>query len=882
MKTPSARNTIPKALRARYAFIFVVGICLLAVADQFALLSPLDRVLQDVEYRIRGVKTPPSRVLIVAVDERSLHSLGRWPISRNHYAELLDRLKEAGAVGFDVVMSEPSPQDEVLREAIERHGRVVLPMYVSRDLKQVLPTDVLTASGSSVGHIHMEMGPDGIVRQVRHTVHEGGRRRPSMALVLAVPARGGNGKSDSFRPPEGKALFGFGERKSVGINYYGPPGTFFRVSLADVLDGKFSESFFKDKIILVGVTAEGIKDGLGTPFSRNRNQMAGVELQATVLANLLDGSWLKPINGALRLTAAVALFVVFFFWSIRPAGLGSLGSLSIILATPAFLQFGLFAKASTWISPSILLLALVCAGVIGHVFKLERVGLLLSEANRDWKDSFDSIADGIVILDSACHWVKTNHAAETMLDAKLTQLVTERCRTLSKKAGYDKETGKGDAGRYHPVMEEVSEAHLSKHYEVTSLARMGSDREFAGSVHVLRDVTDEKISQYERRMLQEQLQKVQKTEAIAVLAEGIAHDFNNILAVMMGYAEASLLDTPDQSHVHGKIEKIVAAGERGKELVGQILRMGRSTKNERKPVQVNSAAGEILKLLKAAVPATIRIEEDFRSDSSVMADPSELYQVLMNLCVNSAQAMQDRGGILRVATREVDIDEILVGARPILYPGHYLRLSVEDTGHGIPPEIMDNIFQPHFTTKAGGKGTGLGLATASNIVENHGGAMAVESRVGEGTIFHVFLPLTDRPVLEEERKETDAPVMGRERILFVDDEESLLEIGRDVLGRLGYQVTTFLDPREALARFSEEPDAFDLVVTDMTMPYLTGDSLTRQLKEVRPDIPVILCSGFSHRVEEGTVEKTDFQAVMTKPYTIGGLSRTLRKVLDRG
>jgi CHASE2 domain-containing sensor protein/nitrogen-specific signal transduction histidine kinase len=881
MKSHFPENHYPKPLRVRYAIVIVLGICVLAAADQFALFSPFDRVLQDVEFRLRGVIETPSRVLIVAVDERALESLGRWPIDRSHYARLLDGLEEAAAVGFDVVMSEPTEEDELFGEAMERHGRVVLPMYVSRDLKRVLPADLLSRSASRLGHIHMEVGPDGIVRQARRTVSAGGRDYSSMACVLADSAGASRCERSLSRSAPGEPSVNTEEKESIYINYYGPPGSFYRVSLVDVLDGKFTSGFFKNKIVLVGVTAEGIEDGLGTPFSRNRNQMAGVELQATVLGDLLDGNFLKPLNGMLQFAAAVSLFLIVFFLSIRPEGFGGLGTFSLILAGPALLQFQLFARAFIWIPPSTFLFALVGAAVVAHVFKLERLGLLLTGANRDWRDSFDSIADGIVVLDPDLRRIKTNRAAEKMLDDRITQLLTDRAGTLKQQSVPSSRAGRRDAEPASPMVEEVSEAHLSKHFEITSLPRIGPGDEFAGSVHVLRDVTDEKISEYERKVLQEQLKKVQKTEAIAVLAEGIAHDFNNILAVMMGYAEASLLDMPANSGVHGKIEKIVAAGERGKELVGQILRMGKDSEEERRPVRVRSAAGEILKLLKAAVPANIRIEEAFESDGSVMANPSELYQVLMNLCVNSAQAMQEKGGLLKLSTEEVEVNEILVGTHPILYPGRYLQLNVEDTGHGIPSEIMEKIFQPHFTTKARGKGTGLGLATAVNIVEKHGGAMGVESTVGEGTVFRVFLPLTDHSTAVEERRESDRPVRGRERILFVDDEENLLEIGKDVLTRLGYQVITFEDPREALSWFSENPQACDLVVTDMTMPYLTGDILARRLREIRQDIPVILCSGFSPRSDEEAWEKSGFQAVMTKPYTIGGLSRTLRNVLDQ-
>ena len=403
-----------------------------------------------------------------------------------------------------------------------------------------------------------------------------------------------------------------------------------------------------------------------------------------------------------------------------------------------------------------------------------------------------------------------------------------------------------------------------------SHAALYQDARITGYVVVVRDLT-------ERLHLEAQLRQVQKLQAIGTLAGGIAHDFNNILTAILGYTELARHSVPPTTRAGHHLEQVLIAGRRAKDLVQQILTFSRQGEQEDQPVPLARLVTEALTLLRAALPSTIAIQCELHEETgTVLADPTQLHQVLMNLCTNAAHAMQDVGGVLTVGLEACDIiaPEAI---HPELAPGAYLRLMVRDTGQGMPPEIMERIFEPFFTTKGMGEGAGMGLAVVHGIVTKCGGVIAVESALGRGTTFRVYLPRSAQPVVAVAGPEEAMP-RGTERILFVDDEAALAQLGHLLLTDLGYDVVTCTSSVEALAAFRAQPDRFDLVITDQTMPHMTGDVLVCALRQMRPDLPIILCTGFSQGVLAGQAAALGIDAVCLKPLVTRDLAHTIRQV----
>ncbi|MCG7853379.1 MAG: ATP-binding protein, partial [Methanosarcinaceae archaeon] len=298
------------------------------------------------------------------------------------------------------------------------------------------------------------------------------------------------------------------------------------------------------------------------------------------------------------------------------------------------------------------------------------------------------------------------------------------------------------------------------------------------------------------------------------------------------------------------------------------------------PIQVKLVVKESLKLLRASLPTTIEIRQNIKSDSLIMGDPTQIHQIMMNLCINAGHAMQAKGGVLEVNLTDLELDLASGAGYPDLNSGHYLQLTVSDTGHGMRPEVAEQIFDPFFTTKGPGEGTGLGLSVVHGIVKSHGGDIHAYSEPGEGTTFKVLFPAVERLKEPEPREERPIPV-GTEHILFIDDEPSLAKMGHQILESLGYKVTSRTSSVEALELFKAQPDRFDLVITDMTMPHMTGKELSAKLMKIRPDIPIILCTGFSSRINEEKVSAIGIQAFVMKPILRRTMAETIRRVLDQ-
>jgi len=401
-----------------------------------------------------------------------------------------------------------------------------------------------------------------------------------------------------------------------------------------------------------------------------------------------------------------------------------------------------------------------------------------------------------------------------------------------------------------------------------------------GAIESIRDITARKRAEKGKETLELQLRQVHKTEAIGTLAGGIAHDFNNILGIIMGYAELAGMELAGETTARECVDEVLKATHRARGLVRQILDFSRTHEHERKPLRLIPVVKEVLKFLGASLPSSLEMEQAFESSAGedlVLADPTQIHQVLMNLATNAAHAMHGKEGKLRVALAPVTFDA-LDPTRPVeLSPGKYLDLMVEDTGHGMDQPIIERIFDPYFTTKGPGEGTGLGLAVVHGIVKNHGGAIRVFSEPDRGTVFHVYLPALESVEPAEPEPPPTLPG-GSERILLVDDEEVLVRAVKKMLETLGYRVTAVTDSREALEIFGGQPDAFDLVITDYTMPKMIGTELAREIRKICPTIPIILSTGFSESLDKEGAAAAGISALIMKPVSLKGIAELIWRV----
>ncbi|MCP4546421.1 MAG: PAS domain S-box protein [bacterium] len=387
----------------------------------------------------------------------------------------------------------------------------------------------------------------------------------------------------------------------------------------------------------------------------------------------------------------------------------------------------------------------------------------------------------------------------------------------------------------------------------------------------------------ERLKIEDQLRQSQKMEAIGTLAGGIAHDFNNILTAILGYSELAMTEIPDSMPVKSNIGNIVKAGIRAKDLVAQILSFSRKEAKGRSSIQVHLVVNEALQFLRASIPTTIEIKQSIDPKSgNILADPTQIHQVVINLCTNAAQAMSAAGGILKVDLTSVEItDRDLAdpAGESAMSPRSYVKLSVSDNGKGIEAKDIDRIFDPYFTTKEIGKGTGMGLAVVNGIVSSHEGTIKVDSSPDRGTTFNLLFPRIAEPS-PEKSKTIDSIPTGSEKVLVVDDEKAVADLTKKMLEHLGYSVTAITSSLEALELFTSQPHAFDIVLSDQTMPGMTGDMLVRKILEIRPDIPTVICSGYSSEMDAETAENIGVSAYLMKPTGMRKLGDTLRSVLD--
>ena len=386
-----------------------------------------------------------------------------------------------------------------------------------------------------------------------------------------------------------------------------------------------------------------------------------------------------------------------------------------------------------------------------------------------------------------------------------------------------------------------------------------------------RDITDV-------AKLEEQLRQSCKLETIGMLTGSIAHDFNNILSAILGYSEISLKMTAENSELHSYLKRILSASNRASNLVKQILNFSRKGEQEVRPVQIKHIVDEALALIRASLPITITIEREIGSEAFIMCDATQIYQILINLCSNAGYAMREKGGVLTVRVTDIVLDVSMIDQQPI-EPGRYVQLSVSDTGTGMSTHVQQRIFDPFFTTKEKGKGTGIGLSLTHDIIKSYRGALTVQSEPGKGSTFNVFLPVIEGPSFLESKSVEPLPT-GHERILFIDDEDALADLGKQMIESLGYRVTSRVNSLEALSLFESHPEAFDLVITDLVMPDMNGDELVRNIHKIRQEIPVILVTGFTEQMTPEKVVSLGVTRLAIKPIVMKDMACFIRQALD--
>ena len=526
----------------------------------------------------------------------------------------------------------------------------------------------------------------------------------------------------------------------------------------------------------------------------------------------------------------------------------------------------------------------VIEGFITDIDKRKRAEEALAESRTYLNEIIDSVGDPLFVKDQGHRWVLVNNALCTLMGRDRSELLGKSDYDFFPRAEADVFWAK-DEQVFASGVENINEESFTdgrgvQHTILTKKTRYTDKRGDQYIVGVIRDITDQKQAAEERLRLEARLNQAQKMEAIGTLAGGIAHDFNNILQPMLGYSELLMLRLPPDSPQQRYVEQLHTAGLRAKELVSHILAFSRRTEHKIIPVRVQTILKEVIQLCRSTIPSTIDIHTEIeRECPSVLIDPSQLHQVAMNLIINAYHAVESTGGTISIMLKETTLGQgDLPGAS--LAPGRYALLVIADTGCGIDSKIMGRVFEPYFTTKEQGKGTGLGLAVVHGIIKECRGDIRIYSELGQGTTIKIYLPLHDESTEHKRSEIKEKYPRGNEHILVVDDEEMIIDITTLHLESLGYRVTSSAGSVDALELFAATPEAYDLVITDLTMPNLTGDRLARELMAIKPTLPVIICSGFSERIGQEMAKVIGVKALLMKPIAIEELARKVRDVLD--
>jgi PAS domain S-box-containing protein len=678
------------------------------------------------------------------------------------------------------------------------------------------------------------------------------------------------------------------------INYLGPPKTFPHVSVSDILGGKLPRGTFTDKIVLVGATAVGTHDLLSTPLSP---LYPAVELHATVIDNILTQDFLTRPNWSKTydLLAIITLGVLIAITLPQIGALKGLlcatglGVLYIVMAC------WLFVHAGVWLTLVYPLLALSTNYLVLSFNRLEQ---RLRQAFRDLQSELEERqrAEEALRQSEAHYRALVEGSLQGIAIVKRDGTRAFANSALARMWGYERpEELVGRSIWGHIAPQELSRfqaaveaqlrgepAPLHDEYQAVKkdgtliwVERLASLMTLNGEAVILEAYID--IT--ERRRLETQLRQAHKMQAIGTLAGGIAHDFNNILTAILGYTELAMEQRKQDRVLRGYLQGVLTAGYRAKDLVQQILAFSRQTEIVRTPIQAHLLIKEALGLLRAALPSNITIQPVIDPYAgAILADPTQIQQIVLNLCTNAAHAMRESGGVIEVHLEPVDLPADYTTVTAVLRVGPYVRLIVRDTGDGMVPEIRERIFEPFFTTKNVGEGTGMGLAVVHGIVTSYGGGITVESAPGQGTTFAVYLPRLVAPTTST--VDIEEPLPGwHERLLLVDDEEALIQLWQVALEHLGYSVVVCTSSSAALDIFRAAPQSFDIVITDDTMPTMSGEVLAHELRRIRPDIPIILSTGFSDTMTAERVRGLGIDAFVLKPLGVHDLNLTIRQVL---
>jgi len=505
----------------------------------------------------------------------------------------------------------------------------------------------------------------------------------------------------------------------------------------------------------------------------------------------------------------------------------------------------------------------------------------LKQSEEKYKILFERTADAIYIYDpDTTNIIDANSATSKMYGYSREELIDLPCMKFSTEI-------KESASSIYKIRKEDKitfnqRLHRKKNgavfpVEVNSYAITIGNKNFMFAVS--KDITVQKRGETDKKALEKQLHQLQKNEAIGALAGGIAHDFNNILFPIMGFAEILDDDISNDSPLKESVNEIIMGTQRAKELVKQILTFSRQSEQEIKPLKPHLIIEEVIKLIKSTIPASIEIKQSIDPECrTIMADPTQVHQIVMNLITNAYHAMPDMGGVLSITLKNVDFNNSLMELR--LDAGPHILISIEDNGIGMDQNTINKIFDPYFSTKPVGKGTGLGLSVVQGIVKNYGGDIEVKSSPGNGSLFNIYLPSYETGSIPEgEIKNTIYP-KGNEKILIIDDEAPVRRLQQKILERLGYDVDTSESSKEALNQILNHPNRYDLIITDMTMPEMTGDILSQEIKKINPDLPIIICTGYSEKLTPERASAIGIDEVLFKPIIKAQLAQTIRNILD--
>ncbi len=522
---------------------------------------------------------------------------------------------------------------------------------------------------------------------------------------------------------------------------------------------------------------------------------------------------------------------------------------------------------------------------IVNIYRRKQIEKTLRSSEAHLRTVIETIPDLIWLKDPEGFYLSCNKKFERFLGAREAEIVGKTDYNFLNKeiADFFREKDKAAMAANMPRVNEEEVRYADGHREILETVKMpmyGDDAQLIGVLGIARDITERKRLEEDRKKLENSLRQSHKMEAIGTLSGGIAHDFNNILGIILGNTELAMDDIDKTSSSYLNLEEIIKAGLRASDIVKQLLNFSRKTDQAKKAIDIRLLIEDSIKMLRASIPTSIDIQVNLLNKlSTVYADSTQINQVLVNLCTNAAHAMEDNGGVLKIELTQIELDNTTVRQFQEIESGQYLQLSISDTGHGIDPEIKVNIFDPYFTTKPIGKGTGMGLAIVLGIVKNHNGAISVYSEKNRGTTFKVLFPVIEGEGSMENELLKSLPT-GNETILFVDDENALVKIGKNILESLGYKVETKTNPSEALELFRSDPSRFNLIITDMTMPLVNGEKLTKEALKINPNIPVILCTGFSSQIDNEKAITIGAHSYMEKPIDKKRLAFAVRHALD--